>query len=316
MPHPGHAPIVTLTLNPAIDLTTSVKGMAPQRKLRCEPPLREPGGGGLNVSRVIRELGGRSAAVYTCGGVTGQLLVRLVDASKIDHHPVEIAGETRENISVTDESTGALYRFVMPGPTLRADELARVGAKVRDSFGGVATGGFLVVSGSLPEGVPEDVFERIAHAARDTGLRVVADVSGVWLRRVAEAGATVIKPSQGELEEFVGGTLETDAELSRAAEQLRALGDSEAVLVSLGPGGVLCVTRERSFRVLAPSVRVVSTVGAGDSMVAGVVLELARGRDLEAAVRFGVAAGTASCLSPGTSLCRRQDVERLAALIG
>ena len=316
MKNDPHTPIVTLTLNPAIDMTTSVKGLIPQKKLRCAEPTREPGGGGLNVSRVIRELGGRSTAVYTCGGVTGQLLVQLVDRCAIDHVPVEIAGETRENISVTDESVNALYRFVMPGPTLSSDELARVGQRVRESFGGRAEGGFLVFSGSLPEGVPEDVFERVARAAHEVGLRVVADVSGVWPRRAAEAGAPLIKPSQAEMVKLAGEALESDAALSQAAESLRALGDSDAVLVSLGGRGVLCVTKGGSVRVNAPTVRVVSTVGAGDSMVAGGVLELARGGNMEKAVRCGVAAGTASCLTPGTSLCRREDVERLARLIG
>lgn len=309
-------PIVTLTLNPAIDLTTSVDGLVAQRKLRCDSPTREPGGGGLNVSRVIRELGGESTAVYTCGGVTGHLLRNLVEGCSVTHIPVEIMGETRENIAVNVRATGALYRFVMPGPTLTPDDLARVGSSLREAFAGRASEGFLVVSGSLPDGVPEDVFMTIAHAAKAVGLRVIADVSGVWLQRAAEAGATLLKPNQHELEQFAGRALENDAALGDAAESLRALGGSEAVLVSLGGGGVLFVTAKSRERVLAPTVRVVSTVGAGDSMVAGVVLALARGCDMSRAVRLGLAAGTAACITSGTALCRRADVERIAAIIG
>lgn len=312
----AQTPIVTVTLNPAVDMSTSTGSFVPQRKLRCEHPVREPGGGGINVARVVGILGGRARAICTKGGVVGDLLEQLLQHCGVDHECVAIAHETRENVSIEDRASGALYRFVMPGPEISAEEFERVASAARAALGDRPEGALLVVSGSMCQGVPDDLFRQVIPIARDRGVRVFADVSGPWLGRAAKSGASFLKPNQHELEEHAGHPLASDEDLIRAAESLRALGDSEVVFVSLGAGGLLCATREGAFRIPAPVVHVESTIGAGDSTVAGIVLALSRGMSLRDAARMGVAAGSATCMTPGTQLCRREDVERLLRRIG
>ncbi len=314
---PAHTPIVTLTLNPAVDLSTSVPSIITQKKLRCAQPLREPGGGGINIARVVRTLGGDATAIFTAGGANGERLCSLVSGCGITHRAIPIAGETRENIAVQAQDTGEVYRFVMPGPTLSAQEYERADSTVREALrDGGGGGAMLVLSGSICGGAPEGMLDAILRHVSDMGGRVFADVSGDRLHQVASAGVAFLKPNRHELERFAGRTLDTDAEISAAAESLRALGDAEAVLVSLGASGMHAVTREGSFRVDAPSVQIASTIGAGDSAVAGVVLALAEGRSLPEAVRRGVAAGAATCMTPGSNLCTREDVERLERDLG
>lgn len=310
------SPILTVTLNPAVDMSTSTESFVPQRKLRCESPVREPGGGGLNVARVVNILGGRASAVCTKGGVVGDLLESLIRRCGVECECVSIADETRENVSVEDRSSGNLYRFVMPGPALTALELERVADAVRRNIPDQSHGAILVISGSMCPGVPPDLFDRVIPGARERGLRVFADVSGEWLGRAAGAGACFLKPNHHELEGFAGRSLESEADLADAAESLRLAGDSEVVFVSLGPAGLLCASREGAFRVNAPTVHIESTIGAGDSTVAGIALALARGMSVRDAARWGVAAGSAACITPGTQLCRIEDVERLLAEIG
>ncbi len=310
---PAHTPIVTLTLNPAIDLSTSVGSLVSQKKLRCAQPLREPGGGGINIARVVRTLGGDATAIFTAGGANGQRLDALVDQCGITHRAVPIAGETRENIAVQVTDTGEVYRFVMPGPELSADDFERVEAAVHDALRGGGKGTMLVFSGSICGEAPEGMFAAMLRHVRDMGGRVFADVSGERLQRAAAAGVAFLKPNKHELEHFVGRELRTDDEIVAAAHSLRALGDAEAVFVSLGQGGMHAATREGSFRVEAPPVEIASTIGAGDSAVAGIVLALAQGRPLDEAVRRGVAAGTATCMTPGSNLCSAEDVDRVYA---
>jgi 6-phosphofructokinase 2 len=310
-----HRPILTLTLNPAVDLSTSVSALVPQKKLRCDAPIHEPGGGGINIARVVRTLGGDATAIFPVGGPTGARLRSLVEQCGITHRAVTIAGETRENISVEAREAGEVYRFVMPGPTLSAEEYERVESVIQDALRGRGDGAMLVISGSLCGGAPECLFDSLVRHVRGMGGRVFADVSGERLHHAARAGVSFLKPNQYELEQFAGRALENEADVSIAAESLRSVGDAEAVLVSLGASGMLTATRNGQFRVQAPEVEIASTIGAGDSAVAGVALALAQGRSLEESVRRGVAAGTATCMTPGTNLCSREDVERLASLM-
>lgn len=311
-----HAPIVTVTLNPAVDLSTRAPELVPQRKLRCERPVREPGGGGINVARVVRVLGGEALAVFTSGGVTGSLLESMVAACGVAGHPVRIAGETRENIAVDVASTGALYRFVMPGPSIDADEFACVEEAVRNALRGRGNGALLVISGSMCDGVPPDVFDRVIPEATEKGVRVFVDASGEWVGKAARAGASFLKPNRRELEGFAGRPLPTRDDLVGAAGALLDAGVREGVFVSLGGEGLLAVTRDGVSAACAPPVEVVSTIGAGDSTVAGIALCLAQGGDIATAAKHGAAAGTAACITPGTTLCLREDVESLLAAMG
>lgn len=300
--------IVTLTANPTLDLNTRVRQVVPEWKLRCEPPRREPGGGGVNVARAIRRLGGESTAVYLAGGPSGALLERLLEAEGLRQRPVPIRDWTRENVIVLEETSGQQFRFGMPGPEVAAEECRRCLEELR-AVEPAPT--YLVASGSLAPGMPDDFYGAVARIAAERGARLVADTSGAPLRGVARAGAFLLKPNLAELQELAGRELCTEPEQIAAARELIGGGCCHAVVVSLGAGGALVVTAELSEHVRTPTVPIRSKVGAGDSMVAGTVLGLARGLRILEAVRLGVAAGAAAVMTDGTELCRREDAERL-----
>jgi 6-phosphofructokinase 2 len=302
--------IVTLSLNPTLDVSTGTDTVLPGHKTRCDPPRQDPGGGGVNVARVARILGAASAVVFPSGGPAGQALQTLLAAEGTAFHAVPIAGETRQSLTVQERQGEAReYRFVLPGPTLSPAEfeacLAAVVARARD---GAA---FVIASGRLPPGAPDDAFARL-RAALPAGPRLIVDTSGEPLRQAR--GAFLAKPSLRELEGAAGRALPGDAERAEAARALIARGVAERVLVSLGEEGALLVTATDAERFEALPVPVRTTVGAGDSAVAGLAVALARGAGLRDAVRFAMAAGAAALLRPGTQLCLREDVERLAGM--
>jgi 6-phosphofructokinase 2 len=306
----GEQSIVTVTPNPAIDLNASVERVEPDRKLACEGPTREPGGGGLNVSRALRILGGDSLALWAKGGVTGQLLHELLDQETIQHRPIHVLGDTRENVHIHETSTGKMYRFGMPGPVLSESDAALILEEIRRLDPQPA---YVVASGRLPPGIDEGLYAQIAAAVAGWGGRMVLDASGESLRRAVEEGPLyLVKPNLGELAWLEGRPLDGDADVERAARRLVDSGRVRAVVVSMGPAGALVVAEDGSSeRIPAPPVRVESRIGAGDSMVAAIVLGLSRGEPLTRAARLGVAAGTAAVTTPGTQLCRRADAERL-----
>lgn len=305
-------PIVTLTLNPAIDESTSVDYVVSESKLRCEAPRYEPGGGGINVARAVRCLGGEALAVFAAGGPSGELLSELLEREGVARLEIPIAEWTRRNLNVREEATGRQYRFVFPGAALREEEWRRALEALRDLR---PRPEFVVASGSLPPGVPSDFYAVAAGVAREIGARFVLDSSGEPLRLAVEAGVFLVKPSLREFRQLTGGAATEEPDLARAARDLIDRGRCEAVVLSLGGGGALWVTATESERLLAPAVPVASSVGAGDAMVAGIVLSLVRGRSLREAARFGVAAGAAAVMNPGTQLCRREDAERLYELM-
>jgi len=300
--------IVTLTMNPALDESTSVPYVLPDRKLRCQAPTYEPGGGGINVARAIRTLGGDALACFPAAGPAGELLKQLLDAEGVRQRPVPVSEWTRENLNVLEEVSGRQFRFCMPGPTLAGNEWPVFLEWLRELR---PPPDFLVASGSLPPGVPVDFYARVATMAREQGSRVVLDTSGAPLARAVEEGVHLLKPSLQEFQALMG---EHDLDESRLADLAATVvkrGWCEVLVLSLGAGGALWVTASERERLAPPAVRVKSSVGAGDSMVAGIVLSLAQGRPLREAVRVGVAAGAAAVMNPGTALCRREDVERL-----
>lgn len=302
------ADVVTLTMNPSVDLSVSVERVTPFHKLRCGVSRRDPGGGGINVARVIKRLGGDVVAMYPNGGAIGELLRRLVDAEGIEALTVPIAGETREDLTVVEQATGAQYRFVLPGPHLDEREwitcLNVFGALERRTR-------FVVASGSLPPGVPDDFYGRVAELAKQAGAKIVVDSSGTPLRVALEVGVYLIKPSLNEFRALIGGPLETEQERVRACRALVAAGQAEIVALTLGDQGGLVVTRDQVLRAAALNIKPVSVVGAGDSFLGAMIWSLTAGHSLETAFRYGVAAGSAALLMPGTELCRPEDVERL-----
>lgn len=302
--------IVTVTMNPAIDVNSGTEQVLPNRKVRCERPTREPGGGGINVARAATRLGGSARTMFVAGGVTGARLTTMVAEEGIEAHPIEIADETREVVNVMERSSGSQFRFVMEGPTLRASEWIAV----LDTVAALEPAPrYLVASGTLPSGVPDDFYGRLSRLAAERGIRLIVDTSGPPLRHAVGPGTFLIKPNLTEFRELTGGVAGpfTDFFLKGAASALVAAGQTRAVVISMGAGGAIVATETGTRQIAAPTVSVESRIGAGDSMVAGIVVALQRGAALEEAALFGVAAGTAAVMTPGTQLCRREDAERL-----
>jgi 6-phosphofructokinase 2 len=300
--------ILAIAMNPAIDKTSSVDHVVAEHKLHCSPPRFEPGGGGINVTRAIEKLGGKCRLFYPAGGLTGKRIQDLLENEGLDHRPFSIDGMIRENLVISDESTGQQYRFVMPGPNLQEKEWEQF----PDELSAMDPApDFVVASGSLPPGVPSDFYARIAHVGKQKGTRMIVDVSGKALREAVEEGVFLIKPNVREFRELIGEEVKEKSQIKEEAQKMVKEGRCEALVISLGEEGALAVSQDYAEHILPPAVPIVSKVGAGDSMVAGITLSLARGKSLRESVLFGVAAGTAAVMTPGTELCRREDVERL-----
>ncbi|TFB46803.1 1-phosphofructokinase family hexose kinase [Cryobacterium tagatosivorans] len=303
-------PILTVTVNPALDISSSIDRVTTDRKLRCGPTRRGPGGGGVNVARVVQRLGGQALAVYAVGGPSGDAYRQLIEAERLPAVAVPIAGSTRESFTVDETSTEKQYRFVLQGPELSEAEWRACLAAVEQS---IPVGGYVVASGSLPPGVPSDFYARVARLTRARDARCLVDASGPALAEALAEGVFLVKPSRRELAEHVGAELDTEQSQVAAASALVAQGAAEFVALSLGAAGAVLASRTGIIRLPVPRVHVRSTVGAGDSFVGAFVLRVAQGRDPEEAFRAAVAAGTATTMTPGTELCRRDDVERLEA---
>jgi len=301
--------ILTITFNPCIDVYTSVPALKPQSKLRCSTPRFDPGGGGINVARAVTKLGGEAVALYPAGGSTGAQLKKMLDAEGVHSAIVAIAGDTRRNTIVTDDATGLQYQLNMPGPALEKTDIENLMVFVERQAGLE----WLVVSGSLAPGMKGDIFARLAAVADKKRCRLVVDVPGEALREALRCGVYLIKPSIHEL--LAIAEKNGDERLIRdLAKDLVASGRCQVVVVSMGPAGALLVSKDGVSQVNAPPVNVRGTVGAGDSMVAGIVLALQSGKSLEEAVTYGCVCGAAATLHPGTSLCQKEDVELLLKL--
>lgn len=302
------ATILTLTLNPAVDKSAKVENVMPDRKLRCGPPRFEPGGGGINVSRAVRKLGGESTALYAAGGPSGKMLQKLLDEEGVEQRRVEVQGWTRENLTVYEKSTEQQFRFGMPGPNLSEEECARCMEELSRAD---PPPRYVVASGGLPPGVPSDFYACVADFLKEKEARLILDTSGEPLTAAVRGGVFLIKPNLRELQALADGPVEENSDRVDVARKIVRDGRSERVVISLGGGGAIAVWGESCEQFPAPTVPVRSKVGAGDSMVAGIVLALARDASFPDAVRFGLAAGAAAVMTPGSELCRREDAERL-----
>jgi 6-phosphofructokinase 2 len=300
--------VVTLTINPALDLSTSVTSVTPVHKLRCAAEQYDPGGGGINVARAIRRMGGDVTAVYPIGGPTGDLLHRLVGKEGIQGATVQVVNDTRMSFTVLEKETSDEYRFVLPGPSLAEEEW-------RECIGILQRlpepPDYLVMSGSLSHNVPEDFYARVGRAAKQWGGKVVLDSSGPALAAGIVEGTYLIKPNLSELRELTGQSLDTEKSRIVACRRLVETGRAEVIALSLGDQGALLVTHDMALRARPLAISPVSSVGAGDSFLGAMVWAIASGRSLAVAFRYGVAAGSAALLTPGTELCRFEDVSDL-----
>ncbi len=301
--------IVTLTLNPAVDKSSRVKKVAANVKLRCAPPQYEPGGGGLNVSRAIKKLGGHSSAWYLAGGRCGEFLSELLEKEALLHHKVKTAKVTRENLTIYDESNGDQFRFGMPGPKIARAEWQSFFKLIEKEE---KQADYLIASGSIKfEDSEQEFFEQLLDLSQKMGSKLVVDTSGSSLKIAVEQGAYLIKPNIRELQEIAGRKFEDGKGLENSAKELIERGKLEVIVLSLGAGGALLVTKSGSERINSPTVPISSRVGAGDSMLGGLIFRLAQGATESDAVKFGVAAGAAAVMTPGSELCRKEDTERL-----
>ena len=302
--------IVTVTINPAIDIFVNVGRVEPTRKMRCSPPKRDPGGGGINVARVAHRLGARVLPIYPVGGQIGKLLHRLVEREGIASLVTPSHVETRENFTALEEESGEQYRFVLPGSRLHPAEWEAVLDRLASLENRPK---YVVASGSVPPGVPEDFFARVARHAKAHGAKAVIDTSGPALAAALDEGVAVIKPNLLELTEYVGNPLDREEDRIAACRKLAAGGQSEMVALTLGEQGALLVTADRAWRALPLQIEAVSTVGAGDSFLGGLVASMAADKPLPDAFRVAVAAACSAVHSPGTGLCQPDEVERLLA---
>lgn len=302
--------IVTITPNPAVDLSTSVDRISPTLKLRGTSQQRNPGGGGVNVARVIKRLGGEVRAIYPVGGAMGTLLCQLANGEGLISQTFPIAEETREDFFVSEVSTGHHYRFILPGPHLNEGEW-REYLKLISSIEPFPR--FVVASGSLPPGVPDDFYARIARLAKQRGARMILDASGKPLAAAVDEGVDLIKPNLSEMRELRGLDLSGAREWEEAAKAIVRAKRASIVALTMGHLGAVLVTPDRVLRAKPLAVTPRSAVGAGDSFLAALVWQLAMGADLMACFRQAVAAGAAALLNPGTELCRPDDIMRLAA---
>lgn len=298
--------IITVTLNPAIDKNYTVEKLAPEHKLRCPNPRIDPGGGGINVSKALKELGADSLALFFSGGRNGAYLQDLLKELSLNIYTIQIEGETRESVVIVDKTTGREYRIVVDGPEISLESLDEIMQQITNN-----KPEYVIASGSIPKGLPADAFARIGKVVKQSGARFIADTSGKPLDHAIKEGVFLLKPNLKELSNLAGvESLELN-DVDEAAMKLIHQGRCEVVVVSLSSAGAMLVTKDGYHHIPAPTVERKSTVGAGDSMVAGMVWSLTQGKNYHEMAMMGVACGTAATMSPGTQLFRKADAEKL-----
>jgi 6-phosphofructokinase 2 len=298
--------IITLTLNPSLDKSTHFTGLIAEQKIRCEKPRYDAGGGGINVSKAIAKLGGNSLCIHTSGGSAGIMLEEIILKDGIENKVIPTQNWTRENFIAFENTTKAQYRFGFPGNELLEDEKQNVIETIKE-----INTKYLVLSGSLNEGLPTDFYQTIAEIAKAMGIKVIVDTSGEPLRKVLEKGVYLIKPNIGELAKLIGVERLELSEAEKAAKTLIENGAAEIVVVSLGTQGAILVSKEQIEFVKAPKVTKKSTVGAGDSMVGGMVWALSQNKTLKEVIQWGVSCGTAATMNEGTQLFKKESAIKL-----
>jgi 6-phosphofructokinase 2 len=301
--------IVTLTMNPAID-TYLAGDTLRTSKIRCTTTGAGPGGGGVNVARVIRKLGGIAEAVLTVGGPCGQRLLRMLDERDVPHHDIRVEGETRDTYVIFERESKRRYHIIIEGPRLHEAEWR----SALDLVGELSRPGlYLVLSGSLPPGVPDDFYARAAVSAKEGGCLVAVDTSGPPLAAALAEGVWLAKPNRKELETLAGHETPTFEERREVAERLVRAGRAAVIAATFGPEGSLLVTAAECWHAQAPPIRPMSEVGAGDSFLGALILAITQGRDLPDAAAYAVAAAGSALSKPGPGLSDKDQTDRLYA---
>jgi 6-phosphofructokinase 2 len=295
--------IVTVTLNPAVDLACSAESVRPTHKIRTFDEHIDPGGGGINVARVLHGLGADVLAVILAGGVTGALIEDLLSEAGVPHRTVHCRGRSRISFTVFDRTTKEEYRFVPQGPTAEPCDWTEILELLE-----AVECDWIVASGSLEPGMPPDFYATIARVARRRGIRIAVDTSGAPLRAALDAGVDLVKPSLSELEAYVGRALPDIAEQEFEAMALVQAGHAAMVALTLGEQGAILATAEGVTRMPAIPVLFRGAVGAGDSFVAAMTWSLSRGLSPYESLRWAIAAGSAAVARSGTARVRLEDV--------
>lgn len=299
--------IYTVTLNPALDKTVEIPGMALDTVNRITSMRTDPGGKGINVSKVIAKLGGESCAVGILGGESGRTLLAALEREGLRTHFHFVEGQTRTNLKIIDRALHTNTDINEPGLTVSPADLD---ALLRDLLGMVREGDIVVLAGSLPQGAPQDTYRVWTAACREKGARVCLDADGVLLAEGLKAAPYLIKPNEDELSRLVGHRLTDTDEL--IAEGRRLLkGGVTRVVISLGERGALYLRGNEVLYAEGLSVPVGSTVGAGDSVVAALAYADSLGMSDEDAVRLSTATGAANVMCSGTQPAEREAVEKL-----
>lgn len=299
--------VITVTPNPAVDQTVFLDRLEPGGVNRVRTPQLDPAGKGVNASRMVHRLGWPTIAFGFLAGEIGALVEKSLDEEGVPRHFVRVAGQTRINVTAVEEG-GRATSLYGPGPAVAPGEVETLRGLIRFWL---PAGRVLVLAGSLPPGVPAELYAELIREARDHGLGTILDASGEALRAAIEAGPDLIKPNRAEAEELLGRALPDVDTAIEGARELRERG-AEAVALTLGRDGAVCVERNGAWRVVPPRVERRSTVGSGDSFVAGCAVAMARGEPLTVGLRIGTAAGAATAATPGTALGSAETVARLA----
>jgi len=298
--------IVTLTINPSLDKSTHFTGLIAEQKIRCEKPRYDAGGGGINVSKAIAKLGGKSTCIFTSGGSSGEMLEELIVKENLESCVIKTKNWTRENFIAFENTSKAQYRFGFPGNEFYEDEKDKILQTIKE-----LKTDYLVISGSLNEGLSKNFYQKIAEIAKESNIKVIVDTSGEALQKVLETGVYLIKPNIGELAKLIGVERLELPEVEKAAKKLIEDKSAEILVVSLGAEGAILVTKDETHLVKAPKVEKKSTVGAGDSMVGGMVWALSQNKTLKEVIQIGVCCGTAATMNEGTQLFKTEDVMKL-----
>jgi 6-phosphofructokinase 2 len=298
--------IYTVTLNPALDRAIEVEELRTDDANRIESENSYAGGKGIDASRVIQVLGGQSVALGFIGGFNGMELEQRMLRQRVLCDFVHTRGDTRTNILIYVRSSGSYTTLNAKGPEVNEVEVKELFDKIQ----ALTDVSYMIMSGSIPLGVSEDIYRKIIKVAREKGAFVALDADGESLRQGIEGGPSIIKPNMHELGRLLDRKI-TDVEGALAAADELKKKEIDMILISMGAKGALLVSDSARLLAVPPQVKVGSTVGAGDSLLAAFILGHFQGRRLSECLRFGVAAGAASSMTPGTQLCTREDVEAL-----
>ncbi len=299
--------IATITLNPTLDRNIAVHGLVLDEANRWTSLRLYAGGKGIDVSRAIHEMGGKTIAYGFTGGDTGRTVEILLDEEGVPYSFTPIREETRTNFIITDTKSHRQTRIDAPGPRISKRELERFADRLKRIE---PRPELMVIGGSVPPGVPIDVYHEIVAECHKFEVRCILDSAGRWLKEGVKARPYLIKPNVHEAEELLDTELPTEEAIIKAALKIVEMG-IEIAVISRGKNGLIAASKESIVKAVPPPLKVVSAVGAGDCAVAGLALKLADGEPLIEACRLAAAMGAAAVLTPGTELCHRDDVMKL-----